>query len=353
MGGGIPPNAGGTFSCNGGTGQLAEACAAAGIVGVARSFLSAIEQLSRFALADIPLLIAGETGTGKELFARAAHYLSPRGAGPFVPVNCGALPERLFENELFGHGRGAYTDAREAQRGLIAMAEGGTLLLDEVECLDLHSQAALLRFLQDGHYRPLGAGRDVKADVRIIASSNAVLGDRACDGLFRTDLLFRLNVANVRLPPLRERREDILPLAYHLLAGIAKKHGRRPPQIDTVAISQMLAYDWPGNVRELENVMHRALLLTDDGQPIMAVALGSGQGTPAPTDLSKVFTGKLREERAQLNAAFEREYASQLLAMTQGNITAAARVAGTERRYFGRLVARAGLRASAFGQRGA
>jgi two-component system, NtrC family, response regulator GlrR len=351
MGGGNPPNAGGAFSCTGTINQLADACAAAGIVGLARPFLLAIEQLGRFALADVPLLIAGETGTGKELFARAAHYLSPRGAGPFVPVNCGALPERLFENELFGHGRGAYTDAREAQRGLIAMAEGGTLLLDEVECLDLHSQAALLRFLQDGHYRPLGAGRDVKADVRIIASSNAVLGDRVGAGLFRTDLWFRLNVANVRLPPLRERREDILPLAHHLLAGIAKKHRRRPPQIDAAAISQMLAHDWPGNVRELENVMHRALLLTDDGCPIGSLSLECGQAALTPAEIAKVFTGKLREERAQINAAFEREYASQLLALTQGNITAAARVAGTERRYFGRLVARAGLRASTFGQR--
>ena len=353
MGGGNPPNAGGAFSCSGGVAQLAEACAAAGIVGVARPFLDAIDQLSRFALANVPLLIAGETGTGKELFARAAHYLSPRGAGPFVPVNCGALPERLFENELFGHGRGAYTDAREAQRGLIAMAEGGTLLLDEVECLDLHSQAALLRFLQDGHYRPLGAGKDVKADVRIIASSNAVLGDRVGAGLFRSDLLFRLNVANVRLPPLRERREDILPLANHLLHGIAKKHGCLPPPIDSAAIAQMLAYDWPGNVRELENVMHRALLLTDAGLGITTLSLDGGQSPLSPADMVRVFTGKLREERAQLNAAFERDYASQLLAMTQGNITAAARVAGTERRYFGRMVARAGLRASAFGQRGA
>jgi two-component system, NtrC family, response regulator GlrR len=353
MGGGHTPNTSGDFSCSGGVSQLAEACAAAGIVGVARSFLNAIDQLSRFALADVPLLIAGETGTGKELFARAAHYLSPRSAGPFVPVNCGALPERLFENELFGHGRGAYTDAREAQRGLIAMAEGGTLLLDEVECLDPHSQAALLRFLQDGHYRPLGAGKDIRADVRIIASSNAVLDDRVADGLFRSDLLFRLNVAKIRLPPLRERREDILPLARHLLSGIAKKHGRRAPKIDADAIPQMLAYGWPGNVRELENVMHRTLLLTDEGCAITSLSLGFGQVDLSPAEMAKVFTGKLRDERAQINAAFEREYAAQLLAMTQGNITAAARVAGTERRYFGRLVARAGLRASAFGQRGA
>lgn len=334
--------------------------AATGLIGGASTFVRALEDLARFAAADVPVLIVGETGTGKELAARAVHYLSRRAAGPFVPVNCGAMPERLFENELFGHSKGAFTDAGEAQTGLIAHAEGGTLLLDEIDSLDNHSQAALLRFLQDRHYRPLGAGSDREADVRIVASSNACLNACAAIGTFRRDLLFRLDVAQVRLPPLRERREDILPLARNFLARIAGSNRTDPPSIGAKVAASLLAYAWPGNVRELENVIHRALLLaqgapeilrappvTDDpaDPPLLAATVAADCGDAGG---SSEFSGTLKEERARLNAAFERHYLSWLLFHTAGNVAAASRQAGTERRHLGRMIQRHGIDAKTF-----
>jgi len=324
---------------------------AQGIIGSAPNFLDALDQLACFAAVDISVFIGGETGTGKELAARAIHYLSSRARGPFVAVNCGALPERLFENELFGHDRGAFTDARGSQRGLIAQAEGGTLLLDEIDCLDAHSQAALLRFLQDCCYRPLGAGRDLTANVRIIASSNVRLERSVEQGTFRSDLLFRLDVARVELPPLRERRVDILPLARHLLAKAAERHFLPVPTIGAALEQSLGEYDWPGNVRELENGMHRALLLADGPEllpwsfrlPAGADRLHSHTG-PGGAE----FAGSLKGERARLNRRFEREYLTWLLDRAAGNITAASQVAGTERRHLGRLIRRHGIDASGF-----
>ncbi len=334
--------------------------AATGLIGSAPSFVQALEDLARFAAADVPVLIVGETGTGKELAARAVHYLSQRTDGPFIPVNCGALPERLFENELFGHGKGAFTDAADAQTGLIAHAEGGTLLLDEVDSLDSHSQVALLRFLQDRHYRPLGAGTERLADVRIVASSNACLETCASDGRFRRDLLFRLDVAQVRLPPLRERKADILPLARHYLTQIAVRYQIKVPMLSPAVADAMLRHAWPGNIRELENVMHRALLLAGGGRqisrapPITEDADEPPLSNPdvggrcAPLAMSPPICETLKEERARLNAAFERDYISRLLVQTAGNIAAASREAGTERRHLSRMIHRHGIDAKAF-----
>lgn len=330
------------------------------IVGSAPAFTEALEALARFAVVDVPVLIGGETGTGKEVAARAVHYLSARADGPFVPINCGALPERLFENELFGHARGAFTDARETQRGLIAHAEGGTLLLDEIDCLDGRSQAALLRFLQDGSYRPLGTERDLQANVRIIASSNANLEQRVEKGQFRSDLLFRLDIARVELPPLRERRTDIVPLARHLLVKAAGRHGLFAPEIGPVLEQELLEHDWPGNIRELENVMHRALLLGDGG-PVLSEPIRLGPCAKPSGDPSRLcegapafeFAGTLKAERERRNKAFEHEYLTWLLARSGGNITAASRAAGTERRHLGRLIQRHGIDASDFRRKGA
>jgi DNA-binding NtrC family response regulator len=262
----------------------------------------------------------------------------------------------LFENELFGHGKGAFTDAREAQRGLIAQAEGGTLLLDEIDSLDPHSQAALLRFVQDKSYRQLGAGRDKTADVRIIVASNAVLEAHVADGRFRGDLLFRLDVARTELPPLRRRQVDILPLARHFLAKAAARYGLALPRIGRVLEQRLMDYNWPGNVRELENAMQRALLLADGADELPSnLRLGSTgfmfPGVSPESPESADFCGTLKTARALHNSHFEREYLTWLLRRSEGNITAASHAAGTERRHLGRMIHRHGIDPAAFRRR--
>lgn len=315
-----------------------------GMIGQAPAFLGAMDSLARFARAEVPVLITGETGTGKELAARAVHYGSARRRGPFVPVNCGALPDNLLESELYGHRRGAFTDAREVRQGLVAHARGGTLLLDEVDSLSPRAQVALLRFLQERRYRPVGSDTDEFTDVRIVASTNAHLGDLAAKGGFRQDLLFRLDVAVVALPPLRERREDILPLARHFLTKFAERHGAPEPRLTRENEAQLLAHRWPGNVRELENVIQRALLLADG--PMIGTALRLGAGvheTPVSEQPRSFLTGGLKAARDRHARDFEREYVTQLLALTEGNVTAASRLSLTERRHLGRIIRRHGI----------
>uniref|UniRef100_UPI0035C9E271 sigma 54-interacting transcriptional regulator n=1 Tax=uncultured Sphingomonas sp. TaxID=158754 RepID=UPI0035C9E271 len=327
--------------------DLADIKRKSGIIGSAPTFLAALEDLRRYAAADVPLVITGETGTGKELAARAAHYASARSIAPFVPVNCGALPERLLENELFGHRKGAFTDAREARGGLIAQAEGGTLLLDEVDSLDPHAQVALLRFLQDQRYRPLGCDEERQADVRIVAATNAPLERLVAEGRFRRDLLFRLDVARVELPPLRERSEDILPLANFCADRAAARLRLPRPRFDEAVKRRLLDHDWPGNIRELENVMQRAVLLAEDGCIRRCPGI-ERTPRPEPTAAAEPLRGSLREARERCNFAFERAYLTMLLARTGGNITAASRMACTERRHLGRMIQRHGIDPSGF-----
>lgn len=329
--------------------DLADMKRMSGIIGRAPAFLAALDDLRRFAVADVPLIITGETGTGKELAARAAHYASARSAGPFVPVNCGALPERLLENELFGHRKGAFTDAREGRPGLIAQAEGGTLLLDEVDSLDHRAQVALLRFLQDQRYRPLGCDEERQANVRVVAATNATLETLVAEGRFRRDLLFRLDVARVELPPLRDRREDILSLARFFAHRSAIRLRLRPPHLVAPLEQRLLDHDWPGNIRELENVMQRAVLLADDGFMQRCPGIGGRrEAATASAAVSDQLRGSLREARERCNLAFEHAYLTMLLARTGGNITAASRMACTERRHLGRMIQRHGIDPSGF-----
>ena len=327
------------------------------IIGNSLSLRGARAVLQRFARCEIPILIHGETGTGKELFARAAHYLSARRDGPLVPVNCGALPDSLLESELFGHRRGAFTDAKSHQPGLVALANGGTLFLDEIDALSPRAQVALLRFLQDQQYRPVGADRLHTADVRVIAATNADLSGLVASGAFRQDLKFRIDVAELRVPPLRERDDDVVVLAEHFLDRLARQYRTAPPRLGAAAREMLFRYSWPGNVRELENVIHRAIILNEDGvitklpieqspQPGRAAGAGLRLWLEQPFECGA--GGSLKAAKARYLESFERSYLDKLLRQTGGNVSEAARVAGTERRHLGRMIKRAGLVAAQF-----
>jgi two-component system response regulator AtoC len=278
-------------------------------------------------------LISGETGSGKEVFSRAIHYQSARHGKPFVPVNCGALPDHLFENELFGHVKGAFTDASSAENGLIAEAEGGTLFLDEIDTLSQAGQVKLLRFLQDGEYRPVGSARSVNADVRILAATNADLLKQVEKKQFREDLYYRLNALSLSIPSLRDRLEDVVPLTAQFLDRYAREHGQNVRLVSSDAMDKLMGYSWPGNVRELESVITRALTFTR--APVLQpedFELPSAPGDGAPRIRS------LREAKTTTITAFERRYLAGLLAQHRGNVTHAAIAAGKERRSFQRLL---------------
>lgn len=232
--------------------------------GSASAFRQSLALLQQCARVDATVLLCGETGTGKELAARALHYLSARSRGPFVPINCGALPDSILEAELFGHARGAFTDAKSDSLGVIGQAQGGTLFLDEIDAMSPRAQAAILRFAQDHSYRPLGASRLQHADVRLVAATNAKLEDLVAQGLFRQDLLFRINVLSVRLPPLRERHGDAALLAQAFVKRLVQQYRTDPKHIDAHSLALLQTpRAWPGNVRELEHLVHRAFLLAE------------------------------------------------------------------------------------------
>jgi DNA-binding NtrC family response regulator len=287
-------------------------------------------QLEQVAATRSTVLLMGESGTGKELAARALHYNSDRAERPFVVIDCAAIPETLQESELFGHTRGAFTGAVAAKRGLFEEAHGGTLLLDEVGDLSAATQAKLLRVLQEGTIRRLGDTRTIQVDVRIIAATNRDLPAEVRAGRFREDLFFRLNVLPLRLPPLRERPEDIPLLTEHFLRHFAAETGRPVRQIAPPALDCLMAYRWPGNVRELEHAIERAVLLSQGetlevGDLPPAVQGGGGQGVEeAPLSL--------REAVARLNADLERGLIRRALARTGGNRTEAAALLGISRR---------------------
>ena len=235
--------------------------------------------LEQAAPAKATILITGESGTGKEIVARAIHQLSPRRSGPFFAVNCAAMPESLIESELFGHEKGAFTGAVERRAGCFELARGGTLLLDEIGDMAMNTQAKLLRILEEGRVRRLGSAREIDLDVRVLASTNKNLSGSIAKGAFREDLFFRLNVFEVHLPPLRERKEDIPLLVRELLSGLNRKHDCRVTEVSPEVLAIFGRYDWPGNVRELRNLLERAVILA-----------GSGGVTPA--HLPRGFAGR-------------------------------------------------------------
>ena len=268
-----------------------------------------------------PILVLGETGAGKELVARACHYAGPRASAPFVEINCAALPAHLIEGELFGHEKGAFTDAQARKIGLIEAADGGTLFLDEIGELDLSLQAKLLRVLENFRVRRLGALQDRLVNVRVVCATNRDLDQLVEAGRFRADLLYRLRVFQINIPPLRARGDDVLLLARRFLAQMAQRYGKPPPMLDASACDALRAHTWPGNVRELRNVVERAVLL-NQGQPLGAadLALGPRPAAPrAPAAAPGPASGASLE-------AVERQHLIQALEQAQWNVTRAARL---------------------------
>ncbi|MDG2524164.1 sigma-54 dependent transcriptional regulator [Stenotrophomonas sp. HITSZ_GD] len=308
--------------------------------------------LQCYARCNASVLIEGETGTGKELVARELHYASARRDQPFVPVNCGALPDTLLEAELFGHRRGAFTDARSSEQGLVEFARGGTLFLDEVDSLSAHAQTTLLRFLQSGEFRVVGERPVRTADVRVLAATNASLPRAIEQGRFRSDLYYRLGALQLTLPPLRERGHDLPLLALHLLADLRERFALPACEWTPAALQALARHDWPGNVRELENVILRACVRVGGGMigvDDLVAAAGSvfaagALAPPAPASVPHE-EGVLSFADAKQRAIdrFEQGYLTQLMARSNYNVSRAATLADTERRHLGRMLKRHGI----------
>ncbi|MGE0825112.1 MAG: sigma-54 interaction domain-containing protein [Candidatus Binatia bacterium] len=306
------------------------------LIGESPAFLAAVQKIPAMARCESVVLISGETGTGKEVCARAIHYLSSRASQPFIAVNCGAIPIDLVENELFGHERGAFTSAGGARPGLIAEAEGGTLFLDEIDCLPLLAQVKLLRFLQEKEYRPLGSTKTQKASVRVIAASNADLEEAVQQGKLRRDLYYRINILPLALPSLRQRTEDIPLLACHFLRRFAAEFAKEVTDFSAAACQRLCSYVWPGNVRELEHTIERAVALTQD-------SIIGEDDIELPTSARAPRQESFQTAKAQAVAEFEQRYIKSLLLVYAGNITKAALAAGKNRRAFWQLMQKHGI----------
>ena len=314
-------------------------------IGTNPAFVRQLAKLPVYAACDAGVLILGETGTGKEVCAQAVHCLSARASRPWVAVNCGAMPTELIEAELFGHARGAFTTAHVSRAGLVSEAEGGSLFLDDIDCLPLSAQVKLLRFLQEREYRPVGSTTLHRADVRVIAASNHRLPGMVARGEFRQDLYFRLNVLVLQLPPLRERREDIAPLALHFMRRFSRQHGRRVDGLSSQALERLFAHDWPGNVRELQHVIERAVLLASG--PLLSgrdIDVNGPDEPEQPADAVESF----RAAKERIVRQFERSYIEHMLASCHGNVTHAAEQAGKNRRAFFELMRKHEIAAAGF-----
>ncbi len=291
---------------------------------------------------DARVLIQGESGTGKELVARAIHYNGPRKKGRFVAVDCGALPENLLESELFGHVRGAFTGATESKKGLFHVADGGTLFLDEINNTTSALQAKLLRAIQEGEVRPVGSTQTVRVDVRLVAASSKELADEVEAGRFRQDLYYRLRVVAIKLPPLRERRQDIFLLADHFLQQFARAHGKRLRGFTRKAADLLLKHPWPGNVRELENVIESCVVLAEPDKTLIDADLLSDELLGLSTGQPAGFSWENRTLPEAVEA-LEREMVREALKKYGGNRTKAAQSLGLSRRGLLNKVERYGL----------
>ena len=301
------------------------------LIGRNAAFLAEVNKIPLIARCDANVLISGETGTGKEIFARSIHYLSRRAPKPFVAVSCGAIPSDLFENELFGHERGAFTGAMTPQAGLIQEAEGGSLFLDDIDCIPLGAQTKVLRFLQEKEYRPLGSARARPSDTRIIASTNTDLAKAVSQNIFRRDLYYRLSVVSIVLPPLRNRRDDISLLARHFIEKCQDEFDNPAKDITPGAIQVLMGYDWPGNVRELENIIKSATALS-------AKALIDAKDICLPEGEACLEEKAFKEAKYQAVTQFEKRYIQELLSTHHGNISQSAKASHKDRRAFWELI---------------
>lgn len=303
------------------------------LLGESRAMSEARRLIARFAPTDSPVMIRGESGTGKEVVARALHNLSRRSAQPFVAINCGAIPENLIQSELFGHERGAFTGAHQRKVGRIEAADGGTLLLDEIGDLPLELQANLLRFLQEKHIERVGGSRPIEVSVRILSATHVDLERAIQEGKFREDLYYRLNVLQIRMPPLRDRLIDLPQLAAHFARLYSGETGRRPRSFSEAATQAMLGHTWAGNIRELANRVRRGLVLAE-GRQIEAEDLGLLLPTEQSGSLHSLEYYRLQAERLALGQALQ-QYAN--------NLSGAARALGISRPTFYRLLHKHGL----------
>ncbi|HEX6910900.1 MAG TPA: sigma-54 dependent transcriptional regulator [Longimicrobium sp.] len=294
-------------------------------MGRSRRFTDVLKTAETVAPSDSTVLITGESGTGKEVLARFIHTISDRGDGPFVSINCGALPENLLESELFGHVRGSFTGAVRDKQGLFVAAKGGTFFLDEVGEMSPATQVKLLRVLQEREIIPVGATEPIPVDVRIIAATNRDLDEEIRRGGFRSDLFYRLNVITLQLPPLRDRPDDVPILSDYFLERFAQQRGRTAPRLSPDVVSALQSYDWPGNVRELENALERAAVLTDDGGEIQLSTLPPRitQRQPQPLVAASLPPNPTLE-------IIERAYIHWVLYSENGNKTRAAEVLGID-----------------------
>ena len=305
------------------------------IIGDSQVMLDMRARLAR--MADVsgldhlpPILILGETGTGKELVARALHFESSRAKQAFIELNCAAIPDNLLESELFGHERGAFTDARERKIGLLEAADKGTLFLDEIGEMNLNLQAKLLKVIEDGRFRRVGAVQEQQVNLRIVAATNQNLEERIQQGTFRADLFFRLRVLQLNVPPLRARGEDSLVLARHFLANFGRRYRREDIRLAKSAESAIFAHHWPGNVRELRNMMEQAVLLSV-GNEIRPQDLMLPGSLPEPNAASSVTASTANEDGNSVLDKMEKEMLIQALAESQGNVSQAARKLGISR----------------------
>lgn len=293
----------------------------AGFIGESRAMRAVFQEIRKAAAAPATVLIGGESGTGKELAARAIHYASTRAAAPFVPINCGSIPENLLESELFGHVKGAFTGATESRAGFFQTADGGTIFLDEISDTSLAMQAKLLRVLENGEIYMVGSARPRTVDVRVVAATNKDLRALVKNGVFREDLFFRLNVITITMPPLRERDNDVLLLAAHFAKKFAAELGRATPPFTDDALRVLTSYHWPGNVRELENVIQRVVVMAESNVidvPDLPSAMRFSVGREAG----------LQRTLAEVEA----EHIRNVLASVSGNKTQAAEILGIDRK---------------------
>lgn len=312
--------------------QLLRGAGDADFVAQAPAMRAVLETVERVASSDASVLITGENGTGKGLIARLVHSLSHRADKPFISVNMGSIPETVFESEMMGHVRGAFTDAKADRIGRFELADGGTLFMDEIGNVPVSQQAKLLRIIESGEFERVGSSRTQRANVRIVTATNADLPELVRQGRFRQDLLFRLNTIEVRLPPLRERREDIVPIAYRKLAGLAAKYGRRIEGFDDGALQVLRSYSWPGNVRELGNVIERAVLMAR-GSCITAADLRLDLQVSAAPSIEAMSLEDA--ERLLIRTALRR---------AEGNVNAAAEALGLSRSAMYRRLEKLGIR---------